>query len=99
MMNAEELTEGAGSAVVTNDPSARAKYVIPSVQNESEAASIVATVCADGSRLPLFVVVSGRGGRFPFAKIAQEDVFRRRKAQERYLDEGADVHRRENPGF
>jgi len=69
MMNAEELMEGAGSAVVTDDPSARAEYVIPSVQRGSEAASLVATVCADGSRLPLFVVVSSSGGRFPFAGI------------------------------
>jgi len=99
MMNAEELMEGAGSAVVTDDPSATAEYVIPSVQNGSEAASLEATVCADGSRLPLFVVVSGSGGRFPFAEIAQEDGFTRRTPLAGYLDEGAEVHRREKPGF
>ena len=99
MMNAEELMEGAVSAVVTDDPSARVEYVIPSVQNGSEAASLVATVCADGSRLPLFVVVSGSGGRFPCADIAQEDGSTRRKLLEGYIDEGAEVHRREKSGF
>jgi len=99
MMNSEELMEGAGSAVVTDDPSARAEYVIPSVQKGSEAASLVATVCADGSRLPLFLVASGSGGRFPFAEIAQEDGSTRRKPLEGYLDEGAEVHRHEKPRF
>ena len=99
MMKAEELMEGAGSAVVTDDPSARAEYVIPSVQNGAEAASLVATVCADGSRLPLFVVVAGSGGRLPFAEIVQDDGYKSRKPLAGYLDEGAEVHRREKPGF
>jgi len=88
MMKAEELLEGAGSAVVTDDPSARAENVIPSVQNGAEAASLVATVCADGSRLPRFVVVAGSGGRLPFAGIVQDDRYKSRKPLAGYLDEG-----------
>jgi len=99
MMNAEELMEEAVSAVVTDDASARAEYVTPSVQNGAEAASLVATVCADRSRLLLFVVVSGSGGPLPFAENSQEVGSTRCKPLSRYLDEGAEVHRREKPGF
>lgn len=99
MMKAEDLMQGAGTAVMTDDRSARAEFVIPSVQRGAEAASLVATVCADGSRLPLFMVVTGRGGRLPFAEIDNEDGTKIRKPLAGYLDEGAEVHWREKPSF
>ena len=99
MIKAEELMEGAGAAVVTDNPASRAEFVIPSVQNGAEAASLVATVCADGTGLPLFVVVAGSGGRLPFAEIENEDGSKSRKPLAGYLDGGAEVHRREKPGF
>jgi len=99
IIKAEELMEGAGAAVVTDNPASRAEYVIPSVQNGAEAASLVATVCADGTRLPLFVVVAGSGGRLPYVEIENKDGSNSRKPLAGYLDGGADVHRREKSGF
>jgi len=99
MIKAEELMEGAGTAVVTDNPASRAEFGIPSVQNGAEAASLVATVCAGGTGLPLFVVVAGSGGRLPFAEIEKEDGSKSRKPLAGYLDGGAEVHRREKPGF
>jgi len=93
MLKAEKLMEAAGSAVVTNDPSAHAECVIPSVQSDAEAASLVATACAEGSRLPLFVVVVGSGGRLPFAEIVKDNGYKSPKPLAGYLDEGAEVHR------
>lgn len=63
----------------------------------AEAARLVATVCADGSRLPLLVVVAGSGGRLPYAEIACEDGTPRREPLTRFLDEGLEVYRRTTP--
>jgi len=99
MIKAEEPMEGAVAAVVTDNPASRAEFVNPSVQNGSEAASLVSIVCADGTRLPLFVVVAGSGGRLPYAEIENEDGSKSRKPLAGYLDGGVEVHRREKPGL
>lgn len=85
--------------VVAGKDDARPEFVIPSVQSGAEAASLVATVCADGTRLPLFLVVTGSGGRVPYAVLEQDDGSTRKTPLASYLDEGAEVHRREKPGF
>jgi len=62
-------------------------------------ASFVATVCADGTRLPLLVIVARSGGRLPFLVEDEGNGKKRRVPLAVYLDEGAEVHRREKPGF
>lgn len=56
-------------------------------------------MCADGSRLPLFVVVTGIGGRLPFSVEDEGNGKQRRVRLASYLDEGAEVHCREKHGF
>lgn len=99
MMNAEGLMETNRMTVVAVKDDARPEFVIPSVQSGAEAASLVATVCADGTRLPLLLVVTGSGGRVPYAVLEQDDGSTRKTLLASYLGEGAEVHRREKPGF
>jgi len=60
---------------------------------------LVATVCADGTRLPPFVIVAESGGCLPFSVGDEGNGKKRRVPLAAYLDEGAEVHRREKPGF
>lgn len=99
MMHAEGLMETTRMTVVAGKNDARPEFGIPSVQSGAEAASLVATVCADGSRLPLFLVVTGSGGRVPYAALEQDDGSTRKTPLVSCLDEGAEVHRRKKPRF
>jgi len=99
MMNAQELMETTPATVMAGAQTAVPEFVFPSVQSGAEAASLVATVCADGTRLPLFVVVAGSGGRLPYAVEDGGNGSTRRVPLAAYLDEGAEVHRRGKPGF
>lgn len=99
MMNAEALMETAPMTVLAPKDTPTPEFVFPSVQSGAEAASLVATVCADGTRLPLLVVVTGSGGRLPFAVEDDGNGGQRRVPLAAYLDDGAEVHRREKPGF
>jgi len=99
MMNAQALMETTPMTVVAGKGTTNPDFVFPSVQSGAEAASLVATVCADGTRLPLFVIVAGSGGRLPYAVQDDGNGKTRRVPLAAYLDEGAEVHRREKPGF
>lgn len=99
MINAQALMETTPVTVLAPKVTTSLEFVFPSVQSGAEAASLVATVCADGTRLPLFVVVTGSGGRLPFAVEDDGNGNQRRVPLAAYLDEGAEVHRREKPGF
>lgn len=57
-MNAQTLMETTRITGLADKDTPDAEFVFPSVQSGAEAASLVATVCADGSRVPLFVVVA-----------------------------------------
>eukprot|EP00170_Pyropia_yezoensis_P001309 contig_5805_g1313 len=99
MGNAEGLMETTRMTVVAGKNDARPEFGIPSVQSGAEAASLVATVCADGTRLPLFLVVTGSGGCVPYAVLEQDDGSTRKIPLASSLDEGAEVHRRKKPRF
>ena len=99
MMNAQELMEITPATVLADVETADIEFVFLSVQSGAEAASIGATVCADGTRLPLFVVISGSGGRIPDAVEDDGTGRTRRVPLSAYLDEGAEVHRREKLGL
>ena len=99
MMNGQELMETTPVTVLADAQTTDPEFVFPSVQSGAEAASLVATVCADGTRLPLLFIVAGSGGRLPFAVEDEGNGKKRRVPLAAYLDEGAEVHRREKPGF
>jgi len=99
MMNAQELMETTPAMVMAGAEMAVPEIEFPTVQSGAQAASLVATVCADGTRLPLFVVVAGSGGRLPYAVEDGGNGSTRRVPLAAYLEEGADVPRREKPGF
>jgi len=96
---AQELMETTPATVLADVETADMEFVFPSVQSGAEAASHGATVCADGTRLPLFVVIAGSGGRIPYAVEDNGTGRTRRVPLAAYLDEGAEVHRRERLGF
>jgi len=99
MMNGQELTEKTPVPVLADARTTDPALVFPSVQSGAEAASFVATVCADGNRLPLFFIVAGSGGRLLFAVEDEGNGKKRRVRFAEYLGEGAEVHRREKPDF
>lgn len=99
MMYAEKLMSKPKVKVIAHKDDGRPEFVVPSLRNGAKATSLVATICADGSRLPLFVVVADRGERIPFAAVEQVDGTSRRVPLASFLDDGAEVHRREKPGF
>jgi len=99
MMNGQERMETTPVTVLQDAEATDAEFVFPSVQSGAEAASLVATECADGTRLPLFVIFAGSGGRLPFAVEDEGNGKKRRVPLAAYLHEGAEVHRREKPGF
>jgi len=99
MMNAQDLMETTPATVMAGAETADPEFVLPSVQSIAEAASLVATVCADGTHLPVFVVVAGSGGRLPYAVEDGGNGSNRRVPLAAYLDEGAEVHHREKPGL
>ena len=97
MMNGQELMETTPVMVLADAETTDPEFVFPSVQSGAEAASLVATVCADGTRVPLFVIVAGSGGRLPFAVEDEGNGKKRRVPLAACLFEGAEVHRREKP--
>lgn len=97
-LHANEPTAGEGGAVWSHDPKSRAPYVIAIVENVAESGSLVATIFADASPLPLFVINAGSGRRLQFAEI-ECDGSRRRRPLAGYQDDGAQGHRREKPSF
>eukprot|EP00170_Pyropia_yezoensis_P003995 contig_16521_g4006 len=99
MMNAEELMSKSKVKVIAHKDDGRPEFVIPSVQSGAEATSLVATICTDESCLLMFVVVAGSGGRLRFAVVEQVAGFSRRVPLASFLEDGAEVHRREKPGF
>jgi len=99
MMNGQELMETTPVMVLADAETTDPEFVFPSVQSGAEAASLVATVCADGTRLPLFVIVAGNGGRLSFTVEDEGNGKKRRVPLAAYLYEGAEVYRREKPGF
>lgn len=99
MMNALALTETTPVTVLAPKETASADFISRSIQSGAEAASLVSTVCADGSWLPLFVVVTGCGGRLPLSTVEDEGNGKQRRVlMAAYLDESAEVQRRESPG-
>lgn len=99
MIKAADLLEQCAVKVLGPAGTKRADYVIPTVQKGAEAASVVPTVCADGTQLPIFVVVAGSGGRLPYVDITRPDGTTNRVPLASYLGEDAEVHRRDKPGF
>jgi len=97
MIKAEEWMKEAVAAVVSDNLTSRAEFVIPSLPIGYEAASMVTTVCADRTQIPNFVVVSWSGGRLPYAENENEDGSNNLKPLVRYLDGGAVVHPRGKP--
>lgn len=67
MMIAEELMANAKVKVIAHKDERRREVFIPSVKSWAEAASLVRTMCANGTRLRHLVDVGGSGGRSPFA--------------------------------
>jgi len=99
MMNGQELMQTTPVMVLEDSQTTDPDLVFPSVQSGAEAASLVAPVCADGTRLPLFVIGAGSGGRLPFAVEDEGNGKKRRVPLAAYVDENAEVHRREEPDF
>lgn len=54
-------------------------------------------MCADGTQIPNFVLVSRSGGRLPHAENENEDGLNNLKPLVRYLDGGAEVQPRGKP--
>ena len=98
-MNGQELMETTPVTVLVDAESTDPEFVLPSVQSGAEAASFVRTVCADGTRLSLFVIFAGSGGRLPSAVEDEGRGKKHRVPLAACLDEGAEVHRREKPGL
>jgi len=94
MMNAQELMGTTPETVVADAESPDPEFELPSVQSGAEAASPVATMCSDGTRLPFFVVVSGSGGRLPYAVGDNGKDRTRLVPLAAYLEEGSEVHHR-----
>jgi len=99
MMSGKERMEKTPVTVLQDDETTDPKFVFPSVQSGAEAASFVATECADGTCLPLFVIFAKSGGRLPFAVEDEGNGKKRRVPLAAYLHAGAEVHRSEKPGF
>lgn len=100
MINVADVLRGCGKQAYTTSPTRRrADFVTPVVQSGADAASLVACICADGTRLPLFSVVRGSGGRLPYAQETRPDGTITKNPLASFLGVGAEVHRRENPGF
>jgi len=84
----------------TTSPSRRrAGFVTPVLQSGADATSLVACICADGFRRLLFEVVRGSCGRPPYLEETFPDGKNTKVPLASYLGVGAEVHRRENPGF
>jgi len=100
MMNMAEVLRDCGKHAYTTSPTRRrVEFVTPVVQSAEDAASLVACICADGTRLPQYSVVRGSGGRLPYAQETRPDGTTTRVPLASYLGVGAEVHRRGNPGF
>lgn len=100
MINVADVLRFCGRQDYTTSPTRqRADFVTPVVQSEADAASLVACICADGTRLPLFSIVRGSGGRLSFVLETRPDGTTTKVRLASFLGEGAEVHRRENPGF
>lgn len=100
MINVVDVLRGCGKQAYTTSPTRRrAEFVTPVVQSGADAASLVACICADGTRLPLSSVVRGSGGRLPYAQEMRPDGTITKIPLASFLGVGAEIHRRENPGF
>ena len=100
MINVADVLRGCGRHAYTTSPTRRrADFVTPVVQFGADAASFVACICADGTQLPLFSVVRGSGGRLPSVQETRPNGTTNKVPLAFFLGEGAEVHRRENPGF
>jgi len=69
------------------------------VQSGVEAASLVVTVRSEGIRPPLLVIFSGSGRRLLYAGEVEGSGKTRGVPLAAYLDEGAEIRHREDPGF
>lgn len=100
MINVADVLRGCGrQAYTTSLTRQRADFVTPVVQSGADAASLVACICADSTRLPLFSIMRGSGGRLPFVQETRPDGTTTEVPLASFLGDGAEVHRRENPGF
>jgi len=69
IINEADVLRGCGNHAYTTSPTRRqVDFVTPVVQSGADAASVVACICADGTRLSLFSVVRGSGGRLTYAQ-------------------------------
>jgi len=100
MINVADVLRGCGKHAYTTSPTRRrVDFVTPMVQSGADAASLVACICADGTHLPLLSVVRRSGGRLPYAQQTRPDGTTTKVPLALYFGVGAEVHRRENPGF
>jgi len=99
MINAQALMETTPMTVVAGKGATNPEFVFPSVHSGAEAASLIPTVFAGGTRLPLFVIVAGSGVRLPYAVQDDGNGKTCRVPLVAYREEGAEVDRREKPGF
>lgn len=98
-MHAAKLVPSHRMKLQTHSSDKRPEYVIRTVQSGAEAAIFVTTICAEGTRLQLLFIVTGSGGRYPFAVIQGEDGSSTRIPLASFLDDGAEAHRWEKPSF
>jgi len=100
MIKVADVLRGCGRHAYTTSPTRRrADFVSPVMHSGADAASLVACICADGTRLPLFSVVRGSGGRLPFVQETRPNGTTTKVPLGPFVGEGAEDHRRENPGF
>ena len=100
MINVADVRRGCGKHAYTTSPTRRrVDFVISVLQSGEDAAILVACICADGTRLTLFSVVRGSGGRLPHAQETRSDGTPTKVPLALYVGVGAEVHRRENPAF
>jgi len=77
----------------------RADFVTLVVQFGADASRLMACICADSTRLHLFLVVRGSDGRLPYVQVARPDGTIAKVPLASFWGAGADVHWRENAGF
>ena len=100
MNNVADVLRGCCKHAYTTSPTRRrVDFVTLVVQSGADAASLVACICADGTRLPLFSVVRASGGLLPYAQETSPDGTTTKVPLASYFGVGAEVHRRENPEF
>lgn len=74
MINAAYVLRGCAKQAYTTSPTRRrVDFVTPVLQSEANAASLVACIGADGTRLPLVSVVRGSRGRLPYVQETRPD--------------------------